>query len=394
MVMTPQRLHASDPKMLRPIRITGAMLTFPSSRRPSAGLFFIRDLGGLAARGHKVSLFGASSWLNGKPVTDMVRTEIQTTVRRHFSLPAIRPLVAPITDLHFAFAEAALEQPLRAALEGSDVLFVKFMSSIGLLRFAPKDLPAVISIGEGPESITRRLASTAVRRRAQLFLPRARCIEVRSEQVADIISRLVPRGPEIAVVPSGVDLDFFQTGGMAQARHRLGLPIEQRVVSHVGTNVASKGGARLARAVQQISNCVCVVAGPGWPKGRIDESTIGLGTLDPRGVRDLLQASNAFGLPSESEGMPNALLEAMACGVPTITGARHYSDFLQDDVHCIKVDPLDMDAIRNALMRLLDDRQVAARIVSNALDRVATFGLTPRIERLEQLLASSPAKSA
>jgi glycosyltransferase involved in cell wall biosynthesis len=68
-------------------------------------------------------------------------------------------------------------------------------------------------------------------------------------------------------------------------------------------------------------------------------------------------------LSSRSEGMPNAILEYMACGRPVVaTAVGANGQLLGDDERGLLVHPGDVGALADALRRVLDDRGLAARL--------------------------------
>src|SRR6185503_13644481 len=72
----------------------------------------------------------------------------------------------------------------------------------------------------------------------------------------------------------------------------------------------------------------------------------------------LLEGSDLFMLPSHAEGLPYALLESMAAGVPVIASdVGAIPDVVTDDTHGIVVPPRDAKAIANALAELSADRE-------------------------------------
>ena len=80
-------------------------------------------------------------------------------------------------------------------------------------------------------------------------------------------------------------------------------------------------------------------------------------------VVDLLQQSWGFVLPSRNEGMPNALLEAMACGLPCIaTRVSGSEDIISDDFNGILVESEQPVQMADALRRLIGDAELAQRL--------------------------------
>jgi glycosyltransferase involved in cell wall biosynthesis len=68
-------------------------------------------------------------------------------------------------------------------------------------------------------------------------------------------------------------------------------------------------------------------------------------------------------LENDRDGIPNVLVEAMAAGAPVVaTGVSGIPELVQDEVNGLLVDPDDPAALADALIRLHEDRELAARI--------------------------------
>jgi glycosyltransferase involved in cell wall biosynthesis len=90
-----------------------------------------------------------------------------------------------------------------------------------------------------------------------------------------------------------------------------------------------------------------------------------------RDVPDLLHAMDVFVLPSYSEGVSLALLEAMAAGLPVIaTAVGGLPEVVADGETGWLIPPQDAAALAGALVRLLADPALAQRLGANARDHV------------------------
>jgi glycosyltransferase involved in cell wall biosynthesis len=153
----------------------------------------------------------------------------------------------------------------------------------------------------------------------------------------DLARRVVELGADPArvhVIYNGVDAEVFRPGDRAEARRRLGLDPHRTALLYVGNLIPVKGVDLLIEA------CIALAA-----RGLdFDLHMVGKGALRPAmearvrqaglGVRvrfhgvvphdrlpDWFRAASAFVLPSRSEGVPNVLLEAAACGTPFVATA-------------------------------------------------------------------------
>ncbi len=104
-------------------------------------------------------------------------------------------------------------------------------------------------------------------------------------------------------------------------------------------------------------------------------------------VARFLQAADCFVLPSLQEGMPNSLLEAMACGLPPVaTRIGGVEDIIQDGENGVLVNAGDSKALAEGLSRLLAVRNRRDTIAGNALRTIQdTFSLDSIIPKYLEL---------
>lgn len=153
-----------------------------------------------------------------------------------------------------------------------------------------------------------------------------------SERELAVRHRIVAPG-RAAVVRTGVDLRRFHPRGEEyRVREELGLPERHRLVGTVGALVEQKGYDLLLEAaplvLAQMPHTTFLIIGTGPLEDALISRAAELG-LGRRmvflGQRDdvprLLDALDLFVMPSRWEGMPYALIEAMAVGVPVVGSA-------------------------------------------------------------------------
>jgi len=88
-----------------------------------------------------------------------------------------------------------------------------------------------------------------------------------------------------------------------------------------------------------------------------------------------MAAADVFVLSSLTEGFGNVLVEAMACGVPVVSTDCPYgpSEIIQDGVNGLLVSPADSRALATAIVRVLQDRQLAQTLIRNGKNRSMDF---------------------
>jgi glycosyltransferase involved in cell wall biosynthesis len=111
------------------------------------------------------------------------------------------------------------------------------------------------------------------------------------------------------------------------------------------------------------------------------------GRLTPLEIRHRLQEADAFLLSSLSEGVSNAVLEAMACGLPVVTtDCGGMTEAVTDGVQGLVVPVRDPEAMAAALARLSADTELARRLGQAARQRILQdFTLKRQVQKFIEL---------
>jgi glycosyltransferase involved in cell wall biosynthesis len=209
------------------------------------------------------------------------------------------------------------------------------------------------------------------------------------------------------VIPNGIDLaeaDAALAGGRDEARRRLGLFPTDLAVACVGRLHPEKGVGDLVgafRALLQVHPTARLLLAGDGPSRRSLETTVEARRLGPfvrflGNLADpwpLLAGADIFALPSLVEGMPNALLEAMAAGLPAVaTAVGAVPEMVTGGREALVVPPGDPGAFARALAELAawptrrrEMGALARRRVEDAYRIEATVAQTERL--YEELLA-------
>jgi glycosyltransferase involved in cell wall biosynthesis len=208
----------------------------------------------------------------------------------------------------------------------------------------------------------------------------------------------------IRLVPNGVDVQRFTPATpdvRANLRRRLGLPVERPIVLFVGMfsrdkqpRVLFDAWLGLQRDPALASTLLFVgatqsayyeidpqLARAMRADAERDSVADRLVFVDPtHQVHDYFRAADMFSLPSAREGLPIALLEAMASGLPCVASRLPGSTdtIVEEGVNGQLVPPGDSDALAAALTALLRDAALAARMGERARETVLQrYGIGP-----------------
>lgn len=163
-----------------------------------------------------------------------------------------------------------------------------------------------------------------------------------------------------------------------EIKNRLGIDTRKKCITFSGRLVPLKRLDILLKAVQAVSrkrkDFMVVILGQGELEAGLKKMASELG-IDSHvlfkghvpNILDYLHATDLFVFPSEKEGMPNALLEAMACGLPVIaTRIGGAIDIIEDKKNGLLVTAGDVEELKDAMLKLLEDEQLSKSISEEA----------------------------
>lgn len=173
----------------------------------------------------------------------------------------------------------------------------------------------------------------------------------------------------IHVHHTGVDLDRFAPGNRAMLKAELG--ISGPLVACVGALIPRKGQAILIEALASLADATLMIVGQGPDRAALEAQarTLGIaervrfaGALPHDEIARILAAADVMVLPSSSEGLANAWVEALACGTPIVItdtgGAREV--VVNDEAG--RVVARTPGAIAGAIAALIADPPPAAQV--------------------------------
>jgi UDP-glucose:(heptosyl)LPS alpha-1,3-glucosyltransferase len=213
---------------------------------------------------------------------------------------------------------------------------------------------------------------------------RLRAVICNSEMVrGEIARRFSTPAERLVLIRNAVDGATFHPGLRSEmreaVRQQLAIPAAARVVVHVGSGFERKGVAQLiAAAAAARSEPWIVVVGRDKRSAAyaararrlgIGERVRFVGSVSD--VRPYYAAADAFALASLYDPQPNAVLEAMACGLPVVTTPKcGAAELLSEGESGFVRDALDVPGIAAALDRL--EPPLAASMGARARDAVAS----------------------
>jgi glycosyltransferase involved in cell wall biosynthesis len=210
-------------------------------------------------------------------------------------------------------------------------------------------------------------------------------IALTSEIENNLIQERIPAG-RVIKIPNFIDFRKFSPCSEETKRGKkaeMGFG-DSRLVTFTGRFIECKGISHLLYAWKEViarsPKAKLLLLGDGPLLGRmrdlaaslnIDGSVIIKGYVE--NVIDYLHISDIYVFPSIQEGMPNALLEAMACGLPPVaTRISGVVDLIDNRENGILVEPGDAQGLAKGILLLLENSEEARRVSAAAFKKISS----------------------
>jgi teichuronic acid biosynthesis glycosyltransferase TuaC len=214
-------------------------------------------------------------------------------------------------------------------------------------------------------------------------------ISVSTANADNLIRQGIVSEEIIGIFPNSVNKKVFYPRNKSEMRAKYGLPQDAFIAAFVGRFVEIKGANRLSEAIEKVGSdrvkSIFIGSGDVGPKcGGI----LIIGPQPHSNIPELLSSADIFVLPTLAEGCSNAIIEAMACGLPIVSSNRTFNDDIIDDTCSIRIDPNDVDEIADAIELLLNDENIRRNISEGALRRAKQLDIETRARNIIEFMES------
>jgi glycosyltransferase involved in cell wall biosynthesis len=233
----------------------------------------------------------------------------------------------------------------------------------------------------------------------RVCLPRyERVICVSPDLLEKSVACGVPR-ERCVLIENGIDTEeFVRRRETAEAKIELGLPPSRFVIGAVGRLSPEKGFDLLIQAVDQLLynglDVSLLIVGEGDCRQALQSQIISLGRGDRiqllgyrADTRGVYEAMDVYALSSLREGLPNALLEAMALEVPVVaTRIAGVPRLITHEEDGLLVEPGSVEALAQALIRLKNDDGLRDRLRKAGRETIESrYSFRARMDRIRAL---------
>lgn len=192
---------------------------------------------------------------------------------------------------------------------------------------------------------------------------------------------LLRNNPKTIVLPNSIETSKFYPMDRAEARKKLGISESVKIAAFVGAFIERKGVLRIIEAAKRIPELKLFIIGKG-PQNPESDQILFKGLVPHDELIDYLCAADFFVLPTLAEGCCNAIVEAMACGLPIISSDLPFNDDILDESNSIRIDPMNIDELAESMQNLTNKDEMCDVLSHGSLMRVKSLSIEERAKKI------------
>lgn len=192
------------------------------------------------------------------------------------------------------------------------------------------------------------------------------------------------------VIPNAIDATLFRVLKKKELRKKMNMSDSDFIVAFVGQFVERKGVQKLSEALTLL--CDTEIKAMFFGRGPVEPNykyIIKKGTTPHDHLPEYLNCADVFVLPTNNEGCSNAIIEAMACGLPIISTDAPFNYDILDDSNSIMIDCNNVEQIASAIQTLKADNELRTRLAIGARAKAASLTIDKRAERIIDIMRQS-----
>lgn len=265
-----------------------------------------------------------------------------------------------------------------------DVIYCHFwVQAVAAYNYAKRNrIPIVVASGE---SVIPKYLSEEPYRSMCNYVSKVVCVSSKNKN--ESISLGLTTEDKCRVFPNGIDNNLFRISNQSALKKSLGINDTDFVLAFVGWFIHRKGSLRVARAIEKLNDnrikIIFIGKGPEEPNCK---GIIFKGSLPHDEIPRYLNCADAFILPTLAEGCCNAVIEAMACGLPVISADREFNWDVLNINNSIMVNPENVEDIANAIAELRDNAIRRKQMSDEAVKTSSKLTLEERSRKIIEFI--------
>lgn len=284
--------------------------------------------------------------------------------------------------INFLSRRRAIEKCFDRLHSKPDVCYGHFWhSGYYIYRKACKyNIPLIVATGESEISFK---ADTEIKKQFCKYVSGVVCVSSKNKN--ESLAKGLTTDEKCAIIPNAIDNNLFKPLHKQLCRDSLGLNDNDFVVAFVGWFNERKGSLRVSNAIQKLnkSNIKSIFIGTGSMEYEPQcDNIIFKGRLPHADIPKYLNSADVFVLPTQKEGCCNAVIEAMACGLPIISSDRDFNYDVLDNSNSILIDPNDVDSIAAAISKLYNEPDTRSTLANNSAQKALELTIEKRAQSI------------
>lgn len=362
---------------------------YPDDKRPVFP--FVKQLADeMARQGHSIQVIAPYSLSHNKRLVKKISSysvgDSSVTVYRPYfiSLSNIRVMGRSLSEM---IKQRAFRRGFRMLKEKPDVVYGHFWDSAfrGYSYAKANSLPLFVATGESEIDFRK---DSPERRSFCDYVSGVICVSTKNKEESLRLSLTVEE--KCRVIPNAIDSSLFRKLDKTECRKELSFPQSAFIVAFVGWFNERKGSERVATAIKMLVDTGTPVFSLFIGEGAAEpvcDNILFKGKLPHEDIPKYLNAADVFVLPTLQEGCCNAVIEAMACGLPVISSNLPFNWDVLNETNSIMIDPRNVSQISEAIKHLYDNPQRRTELSDGALAVAQSLTIERRAETILNYLA-------
>lgn len=271
----------------------------------------------------------------------------------------------------------------------SDILYSHFWNNaLPVYEYAKRrGKKLFVACGEGDDAIENMIKTISKESKERLSSAVTGVISVSTENKRKCIDFGLSKKEDISVFPNCVNTAIFHKQEVTDIKELLGIKDDDFVIGFVGNFIPRKGPDRIAKAITKLNDPqikVMFIGVPymGYPYDFDCPGIIHKGAVEHDLLPRYLNCADVFVMPTQKEGCCNAIVEALAIGLPVISSDGAFNDDILDEKNSIRINPDDVDAIASAIKKLKEDVNLRKQMAEYTLSRHTEYSIEGRAARI------------
>lgn len=282
--------------------------------------------------------------------------------------------------LNFISRHRAIEKCFERLKNKPDVCYGHFWHSGYFLYNKAKkyNIPLFVATGE---SVINFKADDKNKKLFCEYVNGVICVSTKNK--VESIEKGLTTHEKCIVVPNAIDNNLFKKLDTKSCREALGIQEDDFVVAFVGWFSERKGSLRVSDAIEKLdnNNIKSIFIGSGTTEFEPQcKNIIFKGRVPHVEIPKYLNAADVFVLPTLKEGCCNAVIEAMACGLPIISSDLDFNYDVLDETNSIMLDPNDVDTIAAAINKIYSDHTMQNTLSKNSISKASKLTIEKRAQ--------------